>query len=120
MSEKRYSWKYGNSFSAQMVGEQFEAIEKRDGTLTKAAIVDAARSEDSPMHGMFEWDDAVAGELYREEPGGLLHPHTGSQDRPGGQYQWQDRHHARVCECRAGGQDEAGGQGHVRKHKQGD
>ena len=68
--EKRYSWKYGNRFSAQMVGEQFEAIEKRDGTLTKAAIVDAARSEDSPMHGMFEWDDAVAGELYRENQAG--------------------------------------------------
>ena len=70
MREKRYSWKYGNRFSAQMVGEQFEAIEKRDGTLTKAAIVDAARSEDSPMHDMFEWDDAVAGELYRENQAG--------------------------------------------------
>ena len=69
-NERKYSWKYGNRFSAQMVGEQFEAIEKRDGTLTKSAIVDAARSEDSPMHGMFEWDDAVAGELYRENQAG--------------------------------------------------
>ena len=66
--QKKYSWNcYGGKFSAQMVGEQFEAIEKRDGKLTKAAVVDAARAEDSPMHGMFEWDDAVAGELYRQD-----------------------------------------------------
>ena len=67
---RKYSWKYGCKASAQMVGEQFEAIEKRDGKLTKSAIVNAARSEDNPMHGMFEWDDAVAGELYRENQAG--------------------------------------------------
>ena len=69
-NKKLYDWKYGNRFSAQMVGEQFEAIEKRDGTLTKSAIVEAARSKDNPMHDMFEWDDAVAGELYREDQAG--------------------------------------------------
>lgn len=67
---KRYSWKYGSRFDPNMVGEQFEAIERRDGALTKSAIVNAARSEDNPMHGMFEWDDAVAGELYRENQAG--------------------------------------------------
>jgi hypothetical protein len=69
-NKRKYSWKYGNRFDPNMVGAQFEAIEKRDGTLTKTAIVDAARSEDNPMHDMFEWDDAVAGELYRENQAG--------------------------------------------------
>ena len=69
-NKKNYSWKYGNRFDPNMVGEQFEAIEKRDGTLTKSAIVDAARSENNPMHEMFEWNDAVAGELYRENQAG--------------------------------------------------
>ena len=68
MENKMYSWKYGNSkIDPNMVGEQFAAIEARDGKLTKKAIVDAARPEESPMHRMFEWDDAVAGELYRED-----------------------------------------------------
>lgn len=65
-AKRDYSWKYGNRFDPNMVGAQFEAIEKRDGALTKTAIVDAARSEDNPMHEMFEWNDTVAGELYRE------------------------------------------------------
>lgn len=68
--ERKYSWKYGQQVSAQVVGEQFEAIEKRDGSLTKKAVVEAARPEDSPMHSLFEWDDAVAGELYRENQAG--------------------------------------------------
>lgn len=29
-------------------------------------VVEKARDEDSVMHDMFEWDDAVAGEKYRE------------------------------------------------------
>lgn len=70
MEKRKYSWKYGNRFDANMVGEEFAAIEKRDGALTKEAIVDAARPEDAPMHGMFEWDDAVAGELYRQNQAG--------------------------------------------------
>ena len=69
-NERKYSWKYGQQVSAQVVGEQFEAIEKRDGSLTKKAVVEAARPEDSPMHSLFEWDDAVAGELFRENQAG--------------------------------------------------
>lgn len=68
--EKQYSWKYGNRFDPDMVGHEFEAIERRNGVLTKKAVVDAARPVDSPMHEMYEWDDAVAGELWRENQAG--------------------------------------------------
>lgn len=41
------------------------AVRERYGDLTPANVVDAARDEDHPLHGRFEWDDAVAGEKYR-------------------------------------------------------
>ena len=63
--EKKYSWRAGKSVSAQVAGEVMEMIEKRDGELTKEAFLEESRPEDSPTHGLFEWDDAVASEKYR-------------------------------------------------------
>ena len=37
------------------------------GSLSPAAVVDAARAEDHPLHSRFEWDDTKAGEAYRIE-----------------------------------------------------
>lgn len=37
------------------------------GRLTPRIVVDAARPLESPMHGVFEWDDLRAAELYRED-----------------------------------------------------
>jgi hypothetical protein len=37
------------------------------GTLTPAAVVDAARGESNPLHHRFCWDDTRAAELYRLE-----------------------------------------------------
>jgi hypothetical protein len=34
--------------------------------LTEQIVVDAARSPDSPLHSLFEWDDAKAARKYRE------------------------------------------------------
>lgn len=69
---KDYSWKVCSAkVDANTVGREFEAIEARDGRLTKKAIVDAARPVDSPMHSMYEWDDAIAGEKYRESQAGF-------------------------------------------------
>lgn len=42
-------------------------IRRDRGMLTPAAVVDAARDEEHPLHTRFEWDDAVAGEAYRVE-----------------------------------------------------
>lgn len=41
------------------------AVREQYGELTPANVVDAARNEEHPLHGRFEWDDAVAGEKYR-------------------------------------------------------
>lgn len=46
--------------------EALKEIAKRDGGLLRPqAVVDAARPEDSPLHGAFCWDDTEAARLYR-------------------------------------------------------
>ena len=46
--------------------EALKAIAKRDGGfLRPQAVVDAARPEESPLHGAFCWDDTEAARLYR-------------------------------------------------------
>lgn len=42
-----------------------EIATNNDNALPPAAIVEAARDEDSPLHQYFEWDDAIASEAYR-------------------------------------------------------
>lgn len=61
-----YSWKtYGYSVSADVVGKEFEKIEKQYGKLTSDLVLQSAEDENSPIHECFEWDDAVAGHKYR-------------------------------------------------------
>ena len=46
--------------------EALKAIAARDGGLLRPqAVVDAARDEESPLHGAFCWDDTEAAEKYR-------------------------------------------------------
>ncbi len=61
-----YKWKSGSRVkcSAQAAGEVCEKLQRR-GKLTPENLVDASRSEDAPLHGAFEWDDAIAAEKYR-------------------------------------------------------
>jgi len=41
--------------------------EKANGSLKTKDIVESARSEDSPIHKYFNWDDTKAAELYRRD-----------------------------------------------------
>lgn len=61
-----YEWKPGahQSGPAQLAGEVCAQLEA-EGRLNAAELVDASRPEDAPLHGSFEWDDAVAGEKWR-------------------------------------------------------
>lgn len=61
-----YQWKSGSYMSgdAQVAGEVCEEL-CADGDLTPERLVDASRSEDAPLHGMFTWDDGRAAELWR-------------------------------------------------------
>ena len=52
--------------SAQVVGELCASLENTADGLTPKSLLEASRSEDSPLHDEFEWDDGVAAELYRE------------------------------------------------------
>lgn len=40
-------------------------LEKHDGRISPAIVLDEARDQSSPLHDYFEWDDATAGEQYR-------------------------------------------------------
>ena len=39
---------------------------ERNGELTPAALVEASKRKNAPLHDCFEWDDAVAAGKYRE------------------------------------------------------
>ena len=61
-----YQWQFEKyKASAEEVGRIFEEIEKRDGAITPEAVVEEARSEDSPLHDDFEWNDTEAARKYR-------------------------------------------------------
>lgn len=62
-----YEWKT-NWFKtdANVAGKVFDELDKSVG-LTAKTVVNASRAKDAPLHNEFEWDDAVAGEKYREQ-----------------------------------------------------
>jgi hypothetical protein len=70
-----YEWTEGSRFTvaAQVAGEELERIRARhDGELEPAVVVKESRSRKSPLHGCFEWNDARAAQLHREEQARLL------------------------------------------------
>ena len=62
-----YEYKIGMKLpvSAQVAGEVCEELEQRNG-LTPHNLVEVSRPKDAPTHDLFEWDDTVAAEKYRE------------------------------------------------------
>lgn len=63
-----YSWQNFNfPVPAKVVGEECQRIERENGILTTNALVDSARSESSELHKLFEWDDKIAGEQWRNQ-----------------------------------------------------
>lgn len=68
-----YSWKnYSYKVPAQTVGKEFKKIEDEYGKLTNDLVLQKAESEESPLHSLFEWDDAVAGHKYRLQQATML------------------------------------------------
>lgn len=45
--------------------DELQNIYHRHGYLTPHTVIEAASPPDHPLHGQFEWDDTVAGPLYR-------------------------------------------------------
>lgn len=68
---KTWTWDGGSRLAkstAAPFGRAVENVRARIGETFKASdIVDEARPQGSPIHGMFEWNNKVAGERWREE-----------------------------------------------------
>lgn len=56
--------RFGNE-DAEKFGHEIERLKNENGPLTTAAIVESARSPESPLHNYFEWDDSTAAESWR-------------------------------------------------------
>lgn len=50
----------------EIIRSELESL-KRDGKVRPVDVVEAARDEDSPLHGYFTWDDSEAANQYRLE-----------------------------------------------------
>ena len=61
---------------ANNLRDQLLAIREEHGRLTPKIVVDAARPENHPLHGSFEWDDSVAAEKWREEQASWMIRHV--------------------------------------------
>ena len=68
-----YKW-VGRAFnvSADIVGKALEQLETDNGHIDPADLVEVARSEDSALHKLFEWNDSKAAELYRRNQAGTI------------------------------------------------
>lgn len=61
-----YRWgQRAYSVSADVAGRVMENLEVGPG-LTAKNLVNVSRPGDAPLHSLFEWDDSVAAEYYRE------------------------------------------------------
>jgi len=71
MTSVRYIWKGSTGAKekedakAQMIGERLAEIEKHHGELKAEHVLADARSDNSPLHKYFDWDDTEAAEKWR-------------------------------------------------------
>lgn len=71
--QKKYEWSgFAYNVPAQVVGEHVEALEKRDGDVTRESFLESARDEGSVVHNLFEWNDSIAGERWRLHQAGKI------------------------------------------------
>lgn len=64
-----YKWKIQGMYDAdaQVVGNELERIYNEKGTLEPSVVVKQSRPKRAPLHSLFEWDDEVAAEKWREQ-----------------------------------------------------
>ncbi len=73
--KKEYCWKASifsgvyETMDADKVGKEIEAL---GDNVTTDEIVEKAKSTRSAMHNYFEWDDSVAGHMYRKQQASRL------------------------------------------------
>lgn len=64
-----YKWKIEGLYGvdAQVAGKELERIYSEQGTLEPSVVVEQSRPKSAPLHSVFEWDDEVAAEKWREQ-----------------------------------------------------
>ena len=61
-----YSWSGPQyAVSAEKVAAHLHKLEEQKGSVTREDFLESARSEESEMHKLFEWNDSIAAEKYR-------------------------------------------------------
>lgn len=68
-SAKKWRWDEGKRAPAKLaaaLGATIERLRSRKGKFEARDIVRAARPKSSPIHALFEWNNARAGERWRE------------------------------------------------------
>lgn len=64
----KYSFRPGSRVKGvkpAAVAAELDRIRQSEGKVTPAAVVEAAESPSSPLHGAFDWDDATAAHEHR-------------------------------------------------------
>ena len=62
-----YEWKVPMKIPAEIAAQELLRIEKeKGGKVLPEDVVEASRDENAPLHSLFEWDDTVAAEKYRQ------------------------------------------------------
>jgi len=56
----------------QQIGEKLEEIRSETGKIRPVDVVEDAKSDDSVLHPLFEWDDKKAAELQRLDQAGRI------------------------------------------------
>lgn len=57
---------------AQKAGEELARIEAKHGGLKPSQVVDESRPEEAVLHPVFEWNDEIAAEKYRNVQAGQI------------------------------------------------
>lgn len=79
----KYFWKTGArcKVDAQVAGEMFEQLAS-EGRLTAKDLVNENRDPYAPLHNEFNWNDAEAAELYREDQARYMIRHIEIKHEP--------------------------------------
>lgn len=69
---QKYEFKWAGGFSSRGISAEtavqvIQGISQRTGCVTPDILVNESKPEDAPLHKLFEWDDAEAADLYRED-----------------------------------------------------
>lgn len=69
MTDRVYQYKWGEGFRTSVkpdiAAQEIKRIEQERGPVTPAVLIEGARSDKSPLHKMFEWDDKKAAHEHR-------------------------------------------------------